>query len=572
MDGLPGLGTPNNLGQQIPVAIPDKTTFPGSDYYEISLVQYTEKMHTDLPATTLRGYVQTNGPNGTAQQPHYLGPLIIAQRDVPVRVKFTNNLPTGAGGNLFIPVDKTVMGAGKGPDGAPYTENRATIHLHGGNTPWISDGTPHQWTVPVGETSNYMKGVSTQYVPDMFFDASGSVIPQCSATVTTNCSGGTAAQLPSGADNDPGQGSMTFYYTNDQSARLMFYHDHAYGITRLNVYAGEAAGYLLTDLQEANMVTSGAIPSLQIPLIIQDKTFVPPNPASAPVYSVPVLASGENYSPATTISFVNGTCTILPTATPVIGAASNGFGTVYQNGIVGITLTNQGDCSVPPDVLISDASGTGAAAFASLATLAQQDPMWDTALWGGTGNLWFPHTYVPNQFPGNPDGSSMNAMGRWDYGMWFWPPMQLEQKPGDGGLVHGDIACGTVRCPGFPNALNPDVPTGSVASLTPEAFLDTPLVNGTAYPTVTVPAGAVRFRILNAGNDRTLNLSLFVADPSVTTIDGRKNTEVDPPRKTVPREVGNFGLRGSVSARLAGTIAVNVTQVMVSSKSVETGA
>ena len=27
----------------------------------------------------------------------------------------------------------------------------------------------------------------------------------------------------------------------------MFYHDHAYGITRLNVYAGEAAGYLLQD-------------------------------------------------------------------------------------------------------------------------------------------------------------------------------------------------------------------------------------------------------------------------------------------------------------------------------------
>jgi hypothetical protein len=32
-------------------------------------------------------------------------------------------------------------------------------------------------------------------------------------------------------------------------------------------------------------------------------------------------------------------------------------------------------------------------------------------------------------------------------------------------------------------------------------------------------------------------------------------------RKTLPHEVGKFGLRGSVSARLAGTIAVNVTQV-----------
>jgi hypothetical protein len=46
----------------------------------------------------------------------------------------------------------------------------------------------------------------------------------------------------------------------------------------------------------------------------------------------------------------------------------------------------------------------------------------------------------------------------------------------------------------------------------------------------------------------------------------------DPPRKTVPQEVGNFGLRSSVSARLAGTIAVNVTQVMVSSKSFDIGA
>jgi hypothetical protein len=46
----------------------------------------------------------------------------------------------------------------------------------------------------------------------------------------------------------------------------------------------------------------------------------------------------------------------------------------------------------------------------------------------------------------------------------------------------------------------------------------------------------------------------------------------DPPRKTWPEEIGDFVLRGSVRARLAGMIAVNVTQVMVSSKSLETGA
>ena len=50
---------------------------------------------------------------------------------------------------------------------------------------------------------------------------------------------------------DPGPGEQTFFYSNQQSARLMFYHDHAWGITRLNVYAGEAAGYLLTDADRA---------------------------------------------------------------------------------------------------------------------------------------------------------------------------------------------------------------------------------------------------------------------------------------------------------------------------------
>ena len=80
-------------------------------------------MHSDLPGpynpatpgalgTRLRGYRQTNGgPNQPdLLKPHYLGPLIIAQKDRPVRIRFTNNLPAGSGGDLFLPVDTTVMG------------------------------------------------------------------------------------------------------------------------------------------------------------------------------------------------------------------------------------------------------------------------------------------------------------------------------------------------------------------------------------------------------------------------------------------------------------------------------
>ena len=121
-------------------------------------------------------------------------------------------------------------------------------------TPWISDGTPHQWITPDGEVpypdsdSPHPKneGVSVVNVPDM---------------------------------PDPGPGAQTFFYTNQQSARLMFYHDHAWGITRLNVYAGEAAGYLVTDAAEQSlMAPGGALDGLGIgtPLVIQDRTFVPP--------------------------------------------------------------------------------------------------------------------------------------------------------------------------------------------------------------------------------------------------------------------------------------------------------
>ena len=40
----------------------------------------------------------------------------------------------------------------------------------------------------------------------------------------------------------------------------MFYHDHAWGITRLNVYAGEAAGYMITDDTEKKLISGRHIP------------------------------------------------------------------------------------------------------------------------------------------------------------------------------------------------------------------------------------------------------------------------------------------------------------------------
>ncbi len=467
----------NANGQHLPLGVPDTTTFPNADYYVIALVQHRAQMSSSLPQGTLvREYVQLKmdslgnpDPSGVAlsndlldgsstpvllpngmqaygvDSPQYLGPVIVAQKDKAVRIVFYNLLPTGDAGDLFLPTDSSMMGSGMGPmnmaappdqgsvmDGVrnpectEYTkgtdvncfkDNRATLHLHGGVTPWISDGTPHQWITPANENTPWPQGVSVQNVPDMVGGSQPANVPDCAAT---------------------SDGCQTFYYTNQQSARLMFYHDHAWGITRLNVYAGEAAGYVITDPTEQKLFgSSGAYPSLGegIPLIIQDRTFVPSD--------AQLLNTDPNSGP--------------------LG----------------------------------------------------QDPTWDQSRWGGEGNLWYHHVYMPAQNPGDPSG--LSAFGRWMYGPWFWPPA----TPTHGPIANpyydpscnlddpatwqyqSDPFCEPQQIPGTPNI-----------SAGMEQFNDTPIVNGTAYPTLTVDPKAYRFRILNAANDRFFNLQWYVGDPN----------------------------------------------------------
>lgn len=60
-------------------------------------------------------YPGTTNPVFAVDQPRYLGPTLVASKGTPVRVKFYNFLPAGEGGDLFVPVDETVMGAGRAP-------------------------------------------------------------------------------------------------------------------------------------------------------------------------------------------------------------------------------------------------------------------------------------------------------------------------------------------------------------------------------------------------------------------------------------------------------------------------
>lgn len=248
--GLPGLGptAKNEIGQYIPVATPNTTVFKGCDYYTLVAAQYTEQLHPDLPkATKLWGYADYTplwGRFAGSQLPsslgqasaalnsplvpfEYLGPVIVATRGRPVRMTMTNLLPP----IHPLPVDASAFF----PDAQTF-QNKIAVHLHGGFVPWISDGGPFAWyTQPSGP-------VGPDYplqVPDM---------PRLA-------------------------GSFNYYYPNDQSARLMWYHDHAHDLTRINAYAGLASAYLLADAAEGELVNAGIIPSTQIPLVIQDKSF-----------------------------------------------------------------------------------------------------------------------------------------------------------------------------------------------------------------------------------------------------------------------------------------------------------
>ena len=141
------------------------------------------------------------------------GPTFEVRRGEPLFVKWSNHLPT----KHFLPVDPTIHGAGEG-----VPEVRTVTHLHGARVMPDSDGYPDAWVTSDGK-----------------------------------------AGVVSAAD--------PCHYPNDQAATTLWYHDHALGITRLNVYAGLAGFYLIRDDEEdALNLPSGPY---EIPLMIQDRKF-----------------------------------------------------------------------------------------------------------------------------------------------------------------------------------------------------------------------------------------------------------------------------------------------------------
>jgi spore coat protein A len=124
----------------------------------------------------------------------------------------------------FLPIDHNLHGAG-----TDQPDVRTVVHLHGAKAPPESDGYPENWFVT-------------------------------------------------------GESAFT-HYPNQQEAAMLWYHDHAMGITRLNIFAGLLGGFFIRDQTEAAFnLPSGRY---EIPLIIYDRTLDQSGQLQYPTSGIP---------------------------------------------------------------------------------------------------------------------------------------------------------------------------------------------------------------------------------------------------------------------------------------------
>jgi spore coat protein A, manganese oxidase len=138
------------------------------------------------------------------------GPIIETRSGKGVLIEWANELPQS---HLFAAaIDRNLMGAER-----DKPDVRSVVHVHGAKVAPESDGYPEDW---------YVAGKS-----------------------------------------------RTYHYPNHQDAALLWYHDHAMGINRLNIYAGLLGLYLIRDDAEDALGLPRS--EREIPLVLCDRKFTP---------------------------------------------------------------------------------------------------------------------------------------------------------------------------------------------------------------------------------------------------------------------------------------------------------
>ena len=248
----------NQLTGPPPVWEPTVVTDEGGEVeshdYTVEMKAFTQQiLPAPFPATTVWGYAGYATDSLTGEPLGYImnspGASFEATRGIPVNVKWVNAIDAE---HMFA-VDPTLHWADpnmihheivmEGPPFEPYPPGYPeaqypvplVTHLHGGEVQSTSDGGPDAWF-----TANGLHG--SGFYPEVEADVANAAL---------------------------------YHYPNEQPATTLWYHDHALGITRINVMSGLAGFYLLRDPNPETDPISPLLPTgkYDVPLVIQDRTF-----------------------------------------------------------------------------------------------------------------------------------------------------------------------------------------------------------------------------------------------------------------------------------------------------------
>lgn len=230
------------------------------------------RLHADLPAARLWSYRLTHGEVVSEGAGHtYLGPTVEVERGEQVAAAWENG----------------VLPAADDPGTLPYEVVK------------IDSADPAAGTVPQN-----LPGAAGA-LDDAQDPARGRLRNLRAALVTHLHGGRTQADSDGWPDNTAAPGQAAHYtYHNDQPATMLWYHDHAMHVTRLNVFAGLAGAWIIRDAEEAALnLPSGRH---ELPLVIQDRNLALDNGGDftgPPLHKTEVNGGpGEFFGPYTLVN------------------------------------------------------------------------------------------------------------------------------------------------------------------------------------------------------------------------------------------------------------------------------
>lgn len=270
--------------------------------YVVNVTQFTEQiLPAGFPATTVWGYGGiTHDPLTGADLGYFRhspSPTFNVTRNIPTKITWVNNLTDPVSGallNYLYPVDPTLHWANPNNIPMDHAMHQAMMGL----------APPY----PPGYNGSAILVNGTYTNPNQW----NAMSP---APIVTHVHG---SEVYSGSDGGPEQwftpdglhgadyytyeptwpNAAVYYYNNTQEPTTLWYHDHALGLTRINVYSGLAGFYLISDPADTTApYLPAAFSQYDIPLAIQDRSFYdngslrfdvdpPPNPNMHP-YWVP---------------------------------------------------------------------------------------------------------------------------------------------------------------------------------------------------------------------------------------------------------------------------------------------